>query len=82
MGLFCHSPRFTASPYFPALGRQFQNQRHGKLRHRLGRVTGHVADFDAASRRFLAVDDVGAGGGDGDEFQVARFARIQQWLCR
>ena len=47
---------------------QLQNQRQGELGHRLAGVAWHVADFDAAFGCGFFVDDVGAGGGDGDEF--------------
>ena len=58
-----HRPVVVADPVA-----QLQQQGDGELGNGSGSVTRHIAYRDSPARRGIAVDDVVAGGGDGDEF--------------
>ena len=55
------------------MGREFENERHRELRHRLSGVAWNVAHLDAKFVSRLPVDDVGSRCRDGDELQIPRF---------
>ena len=55
----------------------FQQQRHGQLRHRIGAVVGHIAHGDSEPVRGLQIDHIDAGGKDADVAQPGQ--RFEQF---
>src|SRR5574341_1295202 len=76
-GTLLPSAGFDRATIIAGTGRQLQNERHGELRHRLGRIVGDIADSDSTLGCCIAVDNVCAGGGDGDQLQFAGLGGMQ-----